>query len=55
MLAALALAGGVYTVFAPGAFAEDTPQLSGAAMQGKALFDGPAGGPGRTEAATVQA
>ncbi len=39
MLAALALAGGVYTVFAPGAFAEDTPQLSGAAMQGKALFD----------------
>lgn len=39
MLAALALAGGVYTVFAPGAFAEDTPQLSGTALLGKALFD----------------
>ena len=39
MLAALALAGGVYTAFAPGAFAEDTPQLSSAAEEGKALFD----------------
>ncbi len=39
MLAALALAGGVYTAFAPGAFAEDTPQLSASAQEGKALFD----------------
>jgi ubiquinol-cytochrome c reductase cytochrome c subunit len=39
MLAALALAGGVYTAFAPGAFAEDTPQLSAAAQEGKQLFD----------------
>jgi ubiquinol-cytochrome c reductase cytochrome c subunit len=39
MLAALTLAGGVYTAFAPGAFAEDTKQLSPAAVEGKALFD----------------
>lgn len=39
MLAALALAGGVYTAFAPGAFAEDNTQLSTAAQQGKELFD----------------
>ena len=39
MLAALALAGGVYTAFAPGAFAEDTSTLSAAAQEGKALFD----------------
>ncbi|GAA0803174.1 cytochrome bc1 complex diheme cytochrome c subunit [Spirilliplanes yamanashiensis] len=39
MVAALTLAGGVYTVFAPGAFAEDTRQLSAAAQEGKALFD----------------
>jgi len=39
MLAALALAGGVYTGFAPGAFAEDNSQLSAAALQGKQLFD----------------
>jgi ubiquinol-cytochrome c reductase cytochrome c subunit len=40
MLAALALAGGVYTAFAPGAFAEDTPrQLSASAQEGKALYD----------------
>jgi ubiquinol-cytochrome c reductase cytochrome c subunit len=39
MLAALALAGGVYTAFAPGAFAEDNRQLSAAAQQGKDLFD----------------
>lgn len=39
MLAALALAGGVYTAFAPGAFADDTRQLSGSAQEGKALFD----------------
>jgi ubiquinol-cytochrome c reductase cytochrome c subunit len=40
MLAALALAGGVYTSFAPGAFAEDSgPQLSATAQEGQALFD----------------
>jgi ubiquinol-cytochrome c reductase cytochrome c subunit len=39
MLAALTLAGGVYTALAPGAFAEDTQQLSPAAAKGKALFD----------------
>jgi ubiquinol-cytochrome c reductase cytochrome c subunit len=39
MIAALALAGGVYTAFAPGASAEDTRQLSTAAQEGKALFD----------------
>ena len=39
MLAALALAGGVYTAFAPGAFAEDTRQLSTTAQEGKQLFD----------------
>jgi ubiquinol-cytochrome c reductase cytochrome c subunit len=40
MLAALALAGGVYTAFAPGAFAEDNGQtLSATAQQGKQLFD----------------
>jgi ubiquinol-cytochrome c reductase cytochrome c subunit len=39
MAAALALAGGVYTAFAPGAFAEDNSQLSAAAQEGKALFD----------------
>ena len=39
MLAALVLAGGVYTAFTPGAFAEDDVQLSAAAQQGKALFD----------------
>jgi ubiquinol-cytochrome c reductase cytochrome c subunit len=40
MLAALALAGGVYTAFAPGAFAEDSgPQLSATAQEGKALFN----------------
>jgi ubiquinol-cytochrome c reductase cytochrome c subunit len=39
MLAALGLAGGVYTAFAPGAFAEDTRQLSTAAQEGKALFN----------------
>jgi ubiquinol-cytochrome c reductase cytochrome c subunit len=39
MIAALALAGGVYTAFAPGAFAEDNTPLSAAAQQGKALFD----------------
>ena len=40
MLAALALAGGVYTAFAPGAFAEDnTTQLSATAQEGKQLYD----------------
>ncbi len=40
MLAALALAGGVYTAFAPGAFAEDNgTQLSTTAQEGKQLFD----------------
>jgi len=39
MLAALALAGGVYTAFAPGAFADDSRQLSASAQEGKALFD----------------
>jgi ubiquinol-cytochrome c reductase cytochrome c subunit len=39
MLAALALAGGVYTAFAPGAFAEDNRQLSSTAQEGKQLFD----------------
>src|SRR6187402_2177938 len=38
MLAALALAGGVYTAFAPGAF-DDDRQLSASAQEGKALFD----------------
>ncbi|GAA2465644.1 cytochrome bc1 complex diheme cytochrome c subunit [Winogradskya humida] len=39
MLAALALAGGIYTAFAPGAFAEDDTQLSTAAQEGQALFN----------------
>jgi ubiquinol-cytochrome c reductase cytochrome c subunit len=39
LLAALTLAGGAYTVFAPGLQAQETPQLSGAAADGKALFD----------------
>ncbi|GAA4698171.1 cytochrome c [Phytohabitans rumicis] len=36
---ALTLAGGAYTVFAPGLSADDTPPLSTAAQEGKALFD----------------
>ncbi|MGN9912303.1 cytochrome bc1 complex diheme cytochrome c subunit [Phytohabitans sp. LJ34] len=36
---ALTLAGGVYAVFAPGLSADDTPQLSTAGEEGKALFD----------------
>ncbi len=39
MIAALALAGGVYTAFAPASQADDTPQLSGGAQQGKLLYD----------------
>src|SRR4029453_5358424 len=39
MLAALALAGGVYTAFAPGAFAEEPKQLSATAQEGKQLLD----------------
>ncbi len=38
MIAALALAGGVYTAFTPGAYAEE-PQLSAAAREGQALFN----------------
>jgi len=38
MVAALALAGGIYTALAPGAYAEDN-QLSGAALEGRALFN----------------
>ncbi|MEU6078553.1 cytochrome c [Micromonospora sp. NPDC047074] len=38
LFAALMLAGGAYTVFAPGVQAQDTP-LTGAAAEGKALFD----------------
>jgi ubiquinol-cytochrome c reductase cytochrome c subunit len=33
------VAGGAYTAFAPGVGAQDTPQLTGAAADGKALFD----------------
>jgi ubiquinol-cytochrome c reductase cytochrome c subunit len=39
LLAALALAGGAYTAFAPGLSAEENPQLSTAAERGQALFD----------------
>ena len=39
MLAALVLAGGVYTAFTPGAFAEDNVPLSNTAREGKALYD----------------
>ncbi|MEU2614175.1 cytochrome c [Micromonospora sp. NPDC007271] len=39
LAAALMLAGGAYTVFAPGVQAQDTPPLSAAANEGKALFD----------------
>jgi ubiquinol-cytochrome c reductase cytochrome c subunit len=39
LLAALALAGGVYAAFAPGVYAKDDPQLSQAAKDGKALYD----------------
>jgi ubiquinol-cytochrome c reductase cytochrome c subunit len=40
LLAALILAGGAYTAFAPGVQAQDTaPQLSTAAQDGKALFN----------------
>ncbi|BCJ63457.1 c-type cytochrome [Polymorphospora rubra] len=39
LFAALLLAGGAYTVFAPGLNAEDTPQLTSAAEDGRALFD----------------
>ncbi|MFC3500523.1 cytochrome c [Micromonospora sp. NPDC049366] len=39
LVAALMLAGGAYTVFAPGAQAQDDPTLTGAAAEGKALFD----------------
>lgn len=39
LVAALILAGGAYTVFAPGLQAQDTPQLTGAAAEGKSLYD----------------
>jgi ubiquinol-cytochrome c reductase cytochrome c subunit len=39
LVAALVLAGGLYAGFAPGVSAEDEPQLSRAAQDGKALFD----------------
>lgn len=40
LLAALALAGGAYTAFAPGLQAqEQTPELSAAAQEGKALYE----------------
>jgi ubiquinol-cytochrome c reductase cytochrome c subunit len=39
MIAALFLAGGVYTAFTPGASAEDDRTLSAAAQEGKALYD----------------
>jgi ubiquinol-cytochrome c reductase cytochrome c subunit len=39
LVAALAIVGAVYTAFAPGSQAQDTPQLSAAAEQGKRLFD----------------
>ncbi|GID32129.1 cytochrome bc1 complex diheme cytochrome c subunit [Paractinoplanes brasiliensis] len=39
MVAALALAGGVYTAFAPGAFADEPRQLSATAQEGKQLYD----------------
>lgn len=39
LAAALMLAGGAYTAFAPGVQAQDNPPLSAAANEGKALFD----------------
>ncbi|MGC5033226.1 cytochrome c [Micromonospora sp. DT229] len=39
LVAALMLAGGAYTLLAPSASAQDNPPLSGAAADGKALFD----------------
>ncbi|WP_341716976.1 cytochrome c [Micromonospora sp. FIMYZ51] len=39
LVAALMLAGGAYTVLAPGASAQENPPLSTAAADGKALFD----------------
>lgn len=39
LFAALMLAGGAYTVFAPGVQAQENPPLTGAAAEGKALFD----------------
>jgi ubiquinol-cytochrome c reductase cytochrome c subunit len=39
LIAALALAGGIYTAFAPGSYAEDGQQLSAAARDGKELFN----------------
>jgi ubiquinol-cytochrome c reductase cytochrome c subunit len=38
MIAALALVGGVYTVFAPGAAAQDQPVLSASAVRGQEIY-----------------
>jgi ubiquinol-cytochrome c reductase cytochrome c subunit len=38
MIAALALVGGVYTAFAPGAAAQDQPVLSASAARGQAIY-----------------
>ncbi|MFY1681250.1 cytochrome c [Micromonospora sp. WMMD730] len=39
LIAALTLAGGAYTVFAPGVQAQENPPLTGAAAEGRVLFD----------------
>ncbi|HLL64568.1 MAG TPA: cytochrome c [Micromonosporaceae bacterium] len=39
LVAALTIMGGLYTAFAPGSAAEDTPQMSDQAAAGKALYD----------------
>lgn len=39
LLAALTIAGGIYTVFAPGLSAQETPELSQAAKDGKAIYE----------------
>jgi ubiquinol-cytochrome c reductase cytochrome c subunit len=39
LVAALAIVGGIYTAFAPGSSAQDTPTLSQQAAQGKGLYD----------------
>jgi ubiquinol-cytochrome c reductase cytochrome c subunit len=39
LVTALAIVGGIYTAFAPGSQAEDTPKLSEAAQLGKRLYD----------------
>ena len=39
LVAALTIVGGMYTLFAPASQAQDTPQLSTAAEQGKRIYD----------------